>query len=66
MAKDSDLGLMAKHPKRTMDQYVEPTHTYEEVHVNEAGEEHTVTVKVYPTEPNPMENVRPAFAYGCH
>lgn len=65
--KEDQLHLAAKNKNRTVDQLPDVVTTYEEEYVNpETGEVQVVTVKVYPNEPNPMEDLRPAYAYGSH
>lgn len=62
--KEDQLHLAGKMKQRTLDELPDVVTTYEEEFINEAGEKHTVTVKVYPNEPNPLADLRPAYAYG--
>lgn len=63
--KDEQLHLSGKMKDRQPHQVPDLVTTYDETYVNsETGETGTVTVRVYPNEPSPMANLRPAFAYG--
>ena len=65
--KEDELHLAAKMKNRQLDQVPTPVTTYEEEYVNpHTGEVQMVTVTVYPDEPNPLEDLRPAYAYGSH
>lgn len=64
--KEEQLHLSGKMKDRQAHQVPDLVTTYEETYVNDVtGETETVTVRVFPNEPSPMENLRPAFAYGC-
>lgn len=59
--------IMKKRPQRTAEELPEPIDVYEEQVRNPVtGEMQTVQVKVYPPEPSPLENMKPAFAFGTH
>lgn len=55
--------IMRKRPFRTAEELPAPISTYETQIVNQNGDVQTVTVKVYPPEPSPLENMKPAFAF---
>lgn len=63
--KEEQLHLAAKMKDRQLDQVPDLVTTYEEEFINsETGEPYMVTVRVFPNEPSPMANLKPAYAYG--
>lgn len=62
---DRNIYLTKKLPNRTFDQLPDPIGSYMGVIYNPhfgCTEQHLITV--YPPEPSPMANLKPAFAFG--